>query len=78
MRGSMKPSIADIRLGAVYRFALKRELPRAQVRTLLHTRAGLSEKAAEQLSGHWEGAMASDRKWIPVRDRLNAQLGCEL
>jgi hypothetical protein len=46
-------AVTDIRLGAVWRFALKRALPREAVAGLLADRCGMAAKQADQLSGHW-------------------------
>lgn len=58
----LKPTVQDIRIGALYRVALKRNMPTADVRALLHSRAGLSEKAAEQLAAHWQGSFKAQRR----------------
>lgn len=49
----------DFRLGALYRIARARRMDRMTVRSLLVSRCGLSEKAAEQLSSHWAGSFAA-------------------
>lgn len=46
-------AVADIRLGAIYRFSLRRKLSRASIRGLLQTKMGWNEKRADQLVGHW-------------------------
>lgn len=48
-----KPSIQDIRLGAVYRFGARRRLDRAALTALLEIRLGMKAQAAAQLAGHW-------------------------
>lgn len=46
-------SILNIRLGAIYRFAAGRRLPRENVTALLKERAQLSQNEAAILCGHW-------------------------
>lgn len=46
-------TVQDIRLAAIWRLSVKRGLSRAQIAGLLADRAGLSAKAADQLSLHW-------------------------
>lgn len=49
----MRPSVADIRLGAIYRLAVRCGLPRVDVERLLTERAAMRSDAARQLSAHW-------------------------
>lgn len=49
----MRPSVTEIRLGAIYRLAARIGLSRPVVETLMEYRAGLSVVAARQLAGHW-------------------------
>lgn len=49
----MRPSVTEIRLGAIYRLAARCGLSRSAVETLMKHRAGLGVVAARQLAGHW-------------------------
>jgi hypothetical protein len=43
----------DFTLGALFRLAAKRRLPRGVVETLMVERARLPLRVAKQLAGHW-------------------------
>lgn len=49
----MKPSVQEIRLGAIYLFGAKRALSRETVEALLVGRAGFKADTARVLAGHW-------------------------
>jgi hypothetical protein len=48
-----KFTVQEIKIAAIYKFTAKRRIPRADVETLLRERAGLSERNASLLAGHW-------------------------
>lgn len=62
-----KFSLADWRLGAVYRAGARCRMSREQIEALLVARCNLSAKQAEQLAGRW---LAS----LPYRDAKAAAL----
>lgn len=49
----MKAEIHEIRLGSVYRFAVKRRLAKDRATDLLEARTSLSKQASQQLASHW-------------------------
>jgi len=49
----MEFSKHDIALGALWRFASKRRLPKPAVVTLMQERCGMNARTAEQLATHW-------------------------
>ena len=53
MTASRKFTVQEIRTGAIYRIAAKRRMPRTDIVSLLVERAGLTERVADLLAGHW-------------------------
>jgi hypothetical protein len=49
----IKATVQEIKTGAIYKFTAKRRMPRADIETLLRDRAGLPERTASLLAGHW-------------------------
>lgn len=49
----MKLTRQDFRIGAIYRFGLKRRLDADQLECLLINRAGFKPSYAKQLVAHW-------------------------
>lgn len=48
-----KASVQEIKTAAIYRFTAKRRMPRADIAALLRVRAGLADRVADLLAGHW-------------------------
>jgi len=48
-----KATVQEIKTAAIYKFTAKRRMPRADVEALLRNRAGLPERVASLLAGHW-------------------------
>jgi hypothetical protein len=48
-----KATTQEIKTAAIYKFTAKRRMPRAEIEALLVSRAGLPERAASLLAGHW-------------------------
>jgi hypothetical protein len=45
--------VLEIRLGAIYRFAARRQMPREAIEHLMRWRAGMKPAAARVLAAHW-------------------------
>ena len=49
----LKPSVQEIRLGALYRMGARRQLGKKELVEVMTKRAGLKHLEAEQLAAHW-------------------------
>lgn len=49
----MRPSVSEIKIGALYKSAVRLKLTKAAVEGLLVVRCHLSKKDAEALASHW-------------------------